>query len=196
MITTRFRDGDRIVVVFEGANKKDEEAIDSFLRSVGGRVQEAPPVDAKPVETAIQVEEAEEEAEPEIPPEEAFVPVQEEPDAVFEDGPATGMTPEEVIIKYQQQGFMYITKYRSEGCGPELRKGIDEAVSKYLAGFKNTDPEEYSRKLTVSQILSWFKVFRFVIPKEMAEKAEDPKTREAGQRELLKQALRMIQQRI
>lgn len=143
MKISTFKDGSRLIVVFEGIDLSEEALIKGMLSPIStDRVPVVEPIEEEPEEM------------PEIP--------------VFTDGPYAGLTPTDVLMaepREAQEAFLYITQ---NAVPEELKSACDVAVKEYLRSrFSSTDEAEYAKKLTERQVERFFEMFKPVIPEDL-----------------------------
>ena len=158
MLTVKtFKDGDRLVVVFEGLHDipSEETLIQSFLSGItGAQVNREEAIDAKPVKQDTEI------------------PTIEEADPVFADGEYEGMTPEEVIKTGRAKGFTFLAEHMDDETLPEnLKSRIKESVRAYLSNFKGCDPLAYSNKLSFKQVCTFLTQYLPVLPDGVRDEA-------------------------
>ncbi len=138
-----FKDGDRLVVVFEGLNDlpSEEEMVKNCIKSIlAGSVPETlPEADVVPIVT-------EEEAPPVIR------------DEIFLTGPYEGKTPKEILEsgspKEKREAFIYLTNFaKSEVTEDELAllQDVKKVIREYVKRFQG-DGESYAGNLTETQL--------------------------------------------
>lgn len=178
MLTIKsYRDGDRLVVVFEGLSNipSDEDMIKSYISNITG-VQAEPvkPVDAAPVPQDTK--------EVEIP------------EARFgSKSKYFGMTPKEVIAREGAKGFLYLTKavYRPDYLPDDLKKDTEVVIKEYLNNFAECDAESYAKKLTDSQVDTFIHTYEYVMPDEVRDYFRH--TSDADKRKVIADTIRSFQ---
>ncbi len=146
-----FKDGDRFIVVFEGLEVKEEDMIKGFLSPMFTENVHRP-CEVEPIAT-------QEEEIPEIP-------------VVFNDGPYTGKTPNDVLSSSQEDAwnaYVYITEQLSGGKLEEKLSSVcDKEIKTYLRNrFERTNGEEFAAKLSDKQVGMFFKQFGYSIPTDL-----------------------------
>ena len=153
MLTIKtYRDGDRLVVIFEGLSDipSEDDMIRSYLSNItGATVESLAPVEAKSV-----------------PVDATKVDI---PEPVFVSGRYKGMTVDEAFSKGKGEAFLYVTEIASEDANTHsldesMRSSINKSVTKYLGNFKDCDAAGYSKKLTIKQIKAFYTQYRYVTP--------------------------------
>ncbi len=154
MLTVKtYRDGDRLVVVFEGLSSiPDEEAmIKSFLGGmIDGTLTKVPDVEAKPVPANEDV--------PEIPKEETPM---EDTRHEYDDGPYKGMTPPEALSKDKARAIGYLVSTIN---GTVRQEDANLAIKDFLRQFSGCDAKGYSEKLSSNQVFSFIRQYSPVFP--------------------------------
>lgn len=157
-----FKDGDRLVIVFEGLENVPsvEKMLGTYISGMVGAISTEKPGDAAPVP---QIEES----APKTP-------------ILFQEGPYKDRTPKEAMsscksVKEQSEVFKYFCCMLNNDIDTGLKNEIRDVLTEYLSNrFKDCIPDEYAKKLSAAQVKGFYIVHEAVIndilKKELYEK--------------------------
>lgn len=158
-----YKDGDRLVVIFEGLGEITEEKIVStFLQSLGNVDSDVPPANVKPLPVV-------EDPLPTTLPEQAKEPDKEDPkpavfDFWFVDGPYAGKTPSAILSEgtpqEQDKAFNYLSKMLKTEKSEKVVDLIKSSGVSYLKRrFASTESFAYAIKLNEKQVKTFYNLY-------------------------------------
>lgn len=177
-----FKQGNKLVVVFEGLELSETEVLTKFISSLANSTisedaeceeetyveDECPIIPDEPMEAIT--EDKEEEVDGEI-----IEPELETNSTIFESGPYKGKNPKLMLsldnsAKDIKNAFIYLSKNLTALEG-EILQETKEAISEFIQiTFKNTDASEYSNALTAGQQKTFLRMYEFCLGEKTKEK--------------------------
>lgn len=177
-----FKQGKKLVVVFDGLELSETEVLQKFIATLANSTisedaecekekyieDECPIIPDEPM--GAVAEDREEESEETIEPE-----LQTNPSPSFESGPYKGENPKLMLsldnsAKDIKNAFIYLSKNLTALEG-EILQETKEAISEFIhITFKDTDASKYSSALTAGQQKTFLRMYEFCLGEKTKEK--------------------------
>ena len=180
-----FKQGKKLVVVFDGLELSETEVLQKFIATLANSTisedaeceeekyieDECPIIPDEPMEAVAEdrVEESEQIVEPELQEQEKEI------SPSFESGPYKGENPKLMLsldnsAKDIKNAFIYLSKNLTVLEG-EILQETKEAISDFIhTTFKDTDASKYSNALTPGQQKTFLRMYEYCLGEKTKEK--------------------------